>query len=421
MWCIQLALRSMGLNTVFVRNLKEASSLRFKDLVAVVTTPRNIAIRGTDAPLGFTCKLITLPDGFWQAPNPGLPTDDWAETPSFGNHFLYTSGTTGEYKKVMSDSRLERLHAERAVKLGRGSADTVAHVLGFGAHTVIGYRVPVTAWFTGATIIIDERPDALANLLRHSPTEFTLTPDLASALAARPPKLDPERPLPTILLGGGFISHQVVQTLQRAGFTDLRNAFGATECSRILYSAIDSEDSLVWLETYPDRHVEVIDEDGRICDYGQEGKIRIKLLDHDATGYFDDPEATAAAFSDGWFYPGDLAIRRHDNRIRILGRAGDVINLLGVKQATAPFEQAVQQITHASAVCIFQEVRLDGTDELVVVLEAEDSPSSETLDRIRSLFPQQTALRVEVLPAFPRTTLGMSKIKRLQLRKMVFG
>lgn len=421
MWCIQLALRSMGLDTVFVQNLTAAAALNFKDLAAVVTTQRDIAVRGADSRLAFACKLITLPDGFWRATDVTLPEEIDSQFNIFGNHFLYTSGTTGHYKKVMSDWRFERRIAERFARLGFVKEDTISHVLNFGAHTSLGYREPISAWFFGATIIIDERSDAVSNLMRHYPTKIRLTPDIAYNLAKQEKIEKSAKLMPEISVGGGFVSYKILQQLNRMGFVHVTNSFGSTECSRTLYSLVDSEDSLVWLQPYPDRQVEIVDEDGRVCKNGQEGKLRIRLLDIDASGYFDDAEATASAFSDGWFYTGDLAISRQDGRIRIVGRAGDVINLMGAKKATAPYEQAVQQITHASAVCIFQEVHVDGTDELVIALETTHSPSSETVERIRALFANQIALRVEIFPEFPRTTLGMSKIQRLQLRNMVFG
>lgn len=43
------------------------------------------------------------------------------------------------------------------------------------------------------------------------------------------------------------------------------------------------------------------------------------------TGYWRRPEATAAAFRDGWFRTGDLAVRAADGYYTLQGRAGDLI------------------------------------------------------------------------------------------------
>src|SRR5690606_29105683 len=42
-------------------------------------------------------------------------------------------------------------------------------------------------------------------------------------------------------------------------------------------------------------------------------------------GYWRRPEATAAAFRDGWFRTGDLAVRAADGYYTLQGRAGDLI------------------------------------------------------------------------------------------------
>jgi long-chain acyl-CoA synthetase len=48
-------------------------------------------------------------------------------------------------------------------------------------------------------------------------------------------------------------------------------------------------------------------------------------------GYLDAPEATAAAFDDGWFRTGDLARSRADGRVELVGRAKDLIVRSGNK------------------------------------------------------------------------------------------
>ena len=38
----------------------------------------------------------------------------------------------------------------------------------------------------------------------------------------------------------------------------------------------------------------------------------VRLIDCDGCSYLDDEEATGAFFRDGFFYPGDMAVRRSD-------------------------------------------------------------------------------------------------------------
>ena len=99
------------------------------------------------------------------------------------------------------------------------------------------------------------------------------------------------------------------------------------------------------------RKVQIVDEEGRDCSPGQEGDLRVLVRETDVTSYLDDEAASAKFFRDGYFYPGDIAVGRSDGRIRILGRAADVLNLQGQKIAVAPLEQRVQEFLGVSTVC----------------------------------------------------------------------
>jgi acyl-CoA synthetase (AMP-forming)/AMP-acid ligase II len=76
--------------------------------------------------------------------------------------------------------------------------------------------------------------------------------------------------------------------------------------------------------------------DGELC-------VRGPLL---FDGYFDNPEATAAALVDGWYHTGDLADIDTDGYLTIVGRARDVIRTGGETVAPAEVEAALS--THRS-------------------------------------------------------------------------
>lgn len=65
--------------------------------------------------------------------------------------------------------------------------------------------------------------------------------------------------------------------------------------------------------------------DVRLTDAG-ELTVRSPVL---FDGYFDNPEATAAALVDGWYHTGDLAELDDEGFVRIVGRARDVIRTGG--------------------------------------------------------------------------------------------
>jgi fatty-acyl-CoA synthase len=61
-------------------------------------------------------------------------------------------------------------------------------------------------------------------------------------------------------------------------------------------------------------------------------------------GYYDDPDATEAAFADGWFRTGDVADVDGDGYLSIVGRARDIIRTGG--ESVAPGEVEQQLAAH---------------------------------------------------------------------------
>src|SRR5690606_34393661 len=70
--------------------------------------------------------------------------------------------------------------------------------------------------------------------------------------------------------------------------------------------------------------IELRDEDGRVVADGETGELWVRGPNVCA-GYWNRPDATAAAFRDGWFRTGDLGVRSADGYITLQGRRSDLI------------------------------------------------------------------------------------------------
>src|SRR5262245_43992335 len=171
-----------------------------------------------------------------------------------------------------------------------------------------------------------------------------------------------------------------------------------------------------WLTPDDGRTIEIVDENGNVC---REGELRFLLTEVDCTSYLDDEEASAIVFRDGYFYPGDMAVRRADGRIRILGRVDDVVNVQGRKCAVAPIEQEIQQLLGVDEVCLFSGLNAAGNEELAVAIQSARQLSRSEVEVVaRRCAPFET-VRVTVFHEFPRTETGMRKTRRSVLKKLV--
>lgn len=60
-------------------------------------------------------------------------------------------------------------------------------------------------------------------------------------------------------------------------------------------------------------------------------------------GYFEDPEANAASFRDGWFLTGDLGVRTEDGFIFYAGRSKDMLKIGGFNVSPQEVEQFLRK------------------------------------------------------------------------------
>jgi acyl-CoA synthetase (AMP-forming)/AMP-acid ligase II len=98
----------------------------------------------------------------------------------------------------------------------------------------------------------------------------------------------------------------------------------------------------VVLPTRPGPGVElrITGDDGRVLPPGEAGEVRVRAAQVCA-GYWDDPEATAAAMVDGWLRTGDIGVLDDDQLLTIVDRAKDIIVTGGENVASREVEDVI--------------------------------------------------------------------------------
>ena len=163
--------------------------------------------------------------------------------------------------------------------------------------------------------------------------------------------------------------------------------------------------------------VRVADDEDRPLPDGQVGHLHMRG-ENVTRGYFENPEANAAAFTaDGWLRTGDLALT-HQGDLYVSGRAKEIIFVNGQNYYPHDLEAVVQRIEGLElGKVVAAGVRPPGAEaEQLVLFILHRGPVEDFLPlatRAARLINEQTGLEVaEVVPVkrIPKTTSG--KIQR---------
>lgn len=153
--------------------------------------------------------------------------------------------------------------------------------------------------------------------------------------------------------------------------------------------------------------VRILDESGALVDDGVTGEVWVKGPNV-CDGYWNRPEATSAAFVDGWFRTGDLGMRAPDGYITLQGRRSDLIISGGFNIYPREIEDVLTSLTgvrEAAVVGVADPVRGEVPVAYLVTDDACDL--SALADALRTQIASFKVPRGFVrVAALPRTALG---------------
>ncbi|HWK37146.1 fatty acyl-AMP ligase [Sphingomonas sp.] len=172
-----------------------------------------------------------------------------------------------------------------------------------------------------------------------------------------------------------------------------------------------------------DMTVEIREEDGTPLPEKAIGKLWCKGPSV-MTGYFRDPDATAACMVDGWLDTGDMGYLS-DGYVYIVGRAKDMIIVNGRNHWPQDIEWAVEQLPgfKAGDIAAFAITTPGGEETPAVLVQcrtSDDGERSRLRDAIRERVRAVTGMNcvVELVPprTLPRTSSG--KLSRAKARNL---
>jgi len=162
----------------------------------------------------------------------------------------------------------------------------------------------------------------------------------------------------------------------------------------------------------------VVDADGNDVADGESGEVLYRSPQL-CNGYWENPEATAEAFRDGWFHSGDLVVRDEEGFITVVDRIKDVINTGGILVASREVEDAVYTHPAVAEVAVIgtpDEKWIEAVTAIVVLKDGNGELTPEALiahvkERIA---PFKVPKHVRFVAELPRNQSG--KLLKRELR-----
>ncbi|SEL37333.1 acyl-CoA synthetase [Rhodococcus maanshanensis] len=339
---------------------------------------------------------------------------------------LYTSGTTSKPKgAMMTHGALVHEYVSSVIALGLSAEDNplvcmpLYHSAGMHVFTIPYLSV-------GATVNLMAAPD-IPEILRRIEAEkigsLFLAPTVWVPLANHPDLETRDLSSLTKAQYGASIMPVTVLNRLRERYPNLGfyNCFGQSEIGPLATVLQPDEHearpsscgrAVFFVET------RVVDAEGNDVPDGESGEVLYRSPQL-CQGYWENPEATAEAFRDGWFHSGDLVTRDAEGFITVVDRIKDVINTGGILVASREVEDAVYTHPAVAEVAVIgtpDEKWIEAITAVVVLREDHEPVTAEALighvkERIA---PFKVPKNIQFVDALPRNQSG--KLLKRELR-----
>ncbi|MHB8681126.1 MAG: AMP-binding protein [Acidimicrobiales bacterium] len=366
-----------------------------------------LAGAGDAAGAGVACLLAAELDA-GSSSGPAAADDLDSAPPDAAALVAYTSGTTGAPKgAVLRHENVLANSSALALAWRWTPEDRLVHALPlFHGHglcaalystLLVGASAVLLPGFD-ADAVLDAAAEPGASLFFGVPTMYHRL-----AGSGRAPELGRLR---LAVSGSAPLAADLHGELRRQG-VDVLERYGMTETLLTISNPYDGE-RRAGTVGFPLPGVEARVEDGELLVRGPQV----------FAGYLDRPEATAAAFTDGWFRTGDMAEIEDDGYVRLLGRAGDVVISGGFNVYPAEVENVLMGLGGVA------EVVVTGTPseewgEVVTAWIVPDGSAPDGAELLAQaagqLAPYKRPRIVHFVDALPRNAMG--KVMRSQLRR----
>jgi fatty-acyl-CoA synthase len=339
---------------------------------------------------------------------------------------LYTSGTTGKPKGAVLPHRQILWNCINTVVSWGLSENDVSPVLTplFHAGGLFAFLTPLL--YAGGRIILARGFDAeqsLRMIQEERCTAILGVPTLFQMWLDAPGFAQADFSAVHFFISGGApLPVPLVEAWRARQPVVFRQGYGLTEVGPNCFSMTDDESlrktGSVGKPIFHSQMRLIDPASGLDAPVGQTGELLIRGP-HVCTGYWQNPEATAKALVDGWFYTGDMARVDEDGFYTIAGRFKDMLISGGENIYAAEVEKVFRDhpAVQDAALIGLPDPKWGEIGLMAVVLKAGKQASEDELRQFcaarlaRYKVPKQVAF-VDALPVSP-----YGKVLKAELRQ----
>ena len=343
---------------------------------------------------------------------------------------LYTSGTTGAPKGVMSthfgivNTTLASAENQKLTEKDRLCVSVpLSHMFGCVCITL-------AAMIKGATLVIPSETFDPGKILeaieKERCTAIYGSPSAFIALMENPKYQKTDlKSLRTGIMGGAQCPMEVMKkVVEEMGAKDIVIGYGLTESSSWITETRPDDPLELRVSTVgkhlPNVEVKIIDpQSGQEVTAGAVGEICAKGLN--MKGYYKMPAATANAIdSEGWLHTGDLGTMDEKGYVRTTGRLKEVISKAGETIYPTEIEEVLFSYPKILNVQVFGVPNREIGEEVVAWIRLEEGTTAteqEILQYCQGRLPDSHLPRyMKFVNEFPMTPLG--KVQKFKMREI---
>lgn len=343
----------------------------------------------------------------------------------------YTSGTTGNPKGVVHTHGWAFAHLKAAASnwLGAEKDEVVWATAGPGWQKWI-WSPLLSILGSGSTGLVYQGKfepkkylqllaDYQVNALCCTPTEYRLMAKIDNLSEYHLPALR------SAVSAGEPLNREVIDIFNRQFGIIVRDGYGQTENTLLVGVVKGMEIKLGSMgKPIPGNRVEIINEDGTLCEPGVVGDIAVHIETPALfKNYFKDPERTAMQFRGDYYVTGDRAKMDEEGYFWFDGRSDDIIISSGYTIGPFEVEDALVKHTFVKECAVVSspdEIRGQVVKAYIVLQDGIDPETPTLVKELQNHVKELTApykypRKIEFVEELPKTTSG--KIRRIELRE----